>query len=80
MPNLNGDAAAARIKEINPNAPIIFMTGYAGDLTDLSAIQSETVLAKPFNRRNLLSTLFQHLNDTKKRDNQARQHTAGGRS
>jgi PAS domain S-box-containing protein len=80
MPNLNGDAAAARIKEINPNAPIIFMTGYAGDLTDLSAIQSETVLAKPFNRRNLLSTLFQHLSDTKKRDHQARQHTAGGRS
>ncbi len=63
MPGQNGDVAAEKIKQQKPNIPIVFMTGYAGDLADPSAIQEQAVLAKPFTRHELLRTLGENLPD-----------------
>ena len=79
MPKLNGDAAAAQIRSLDEHVPILFMTGYAGDLTDLSAIQKEAVLAKPFNRQSLLGAIANNLRQTKGATQDTEQ-TSGKRS
>lgn len=61
MPGLTGDAAAAQMRELKPSIPIVFMTGYAGDQSNLSLLHKETILTKPFTRQQLMLTLAEHL-------------------
>jgi CheY-like chemotaxis protein len=64
MPRKNGVHAYKEIKEINPDAKIILMSGYtAGHLSELSGLNlphPELVL-KPFSLINLLETITKHL-------------------
>ena len=60
MPGQNGDLAAVEIRAMKPDIPIVFMTGYAGDYTDLSAFHNEVVIKKPFNRSDLFSVLMRY--------------------
>lgn len=57
MPGQNGDKAAGQMKEVNSDIPVIFMTGYAGEFTDLNSFHNKTVIKKPFNRRDLFNVL-----------------------
>jgi PAS domain S-box-containing protein len=61
MPRQNGDVAAAQIRKLAPSIPVIFMTGYAGNDSNLSSLQKETILNKPFTRHQLMKTLAEHL-------------------
>jgi CheY-like chemotaxis protein len=63
MPNLGGVQAAERIRQIDPDARIIFATGYDKD----SALQNEmpsdeyTVLTKPYNIKELSVVINEQL-------------------
>jgi len=46
MPEMQGDRAAEHIRELRPDAKIIFCTGY--DLNALTDMSDETVINKPF--------------------------------
>lgn len=58
MPGLNGDEVARQIRQLNPGAAIIIMTGYVGNPTILESLQSETLLPKPFTRKALMDVLL----------------------
>lgn len=61
MPGMSGDKAAALMHEVSPGTPIIFMTGYAGDHAALNSLADQTVLAKPFSRSALISSIKETL-------------------
>ncbi len=61
MPGQNGDLAAIDMRAMDDSVPIVFMTGYAGDYTDLAAFHDETVIKKPFSRRELFTELNRYL-------------------
>jgi len=44
MPEMNGPTFAARVRELHPGIPVMFMTGHA----DRDLLRGETVLDKPF--------------------------------
>lgn len=61
MPNLTGPELANQILEIWPNLPILFVTGYAGEATELESASREDVLRKPFNLAALDQTIRRHM-------------------
>lgn len=65
MPGQNGDVAASQIKQVRPDIPLVFMTGYAGDqgAPREGRLLEEVVLWKPFTRHELLRTLAENLPD-----------------
>jgi len=65
MPHLGGMQLASKIREINPDLPVIFLTGY--DQTHLlngaKAIDNSDIFTKPANFDNLNHTIRQLLDD-----------------
>ena len=64
MPEMNGVEAYKRVKEMLPNARILFMSGYAGGeyMTQEVAAESAGCLHKPFRPDDLLSRVRAVLN------------------
>ncbi|WP_394178313.1 ATP-binding protein [Yoonia maritima] len=60
---LRGTKLAEVIREIEPSLPVIFMSGYAGDATELDegARPEDTKLMKPVQRQYLLSAIAKSL-------------------
>ena len=56
MPSMGGQAMAAAIKEIKPQMPIVFMTGYASD-QELLSQDEVTLLMKPFQTHELAGVI-----------------------
>jgi two-component system, cell cycle sensor histidine kinase and response regulator CckA len=56
MPGLSGIDLGARARELNPGLPIVYVSGYTGDLVPSGTRMEESgeVLAKPFDREALL--------------------------
>lgn len=63
MPRMDGFAAHAEMHQINPDVPVILMSGYAQKLADLppAAIHPSGVLPKPFGVKQLRDRLQQVL-------------------
>jgi len=63
MPKMGGVVAADKIREIAPDAPIIFATGYDPDssMNNLMPTQRETILHKPFTVHELSRVVSQSL-------------------
>ena len=61
MPGMNGRALARKLKENKPDLKVLFLSGYAADITgsELSNDQPGEFLQKPFSRIDLLSKLRQ---------------------
>jgi len=58
MPNIDGFELADRIREMRPELPILFMSGYArSPRLRLDKIASQPLLSKPFSSVNLISTI-----------------------
>ncbi len=57
MPNLGGPDAAARLREQRPDLKVIFASGHVQNLQDLTRLESETLLAKPYQRDVLLNCI-----------------------
>ncbi|MBR1759029.1 MAG: response regulator [Lachnospiraceae bacterium] len=53
MPEMNGIALAMKIKQMQPDAAIIFLTGYAQYAVDAFALHASGYLLKPVNRERL---------------------------
>ena len=53
MPDINGLALAAKIKEISPDTAIVFLTGYAQFAVDAFAMHASGYLLKPVDRERL---------------------------
>lgn len=63
MPRMNGFEATLKIKELNPELPIIIQTAYAMDTARIEAVKSgsDEYITKPIKIENLLSILNRHL-------------------
>lgn len=60
MPKMNGCETFLKIKEINPNANIVFMTAYSGDgcIQEIIKKYNPVILEKPFNTEDIESAVF----------------------
>jgi DNA-binding response OmpR family regulator len=56
MPNMHGSVFAMRARDLAPDVPILFMTGY-DDAHWFGNAANETVLRKPFRRSELAAHL-----------------------
>lgn len=63
MPEMSGRALAVRANELRPSLPVLFMSGYAGDLfaSRASIGLGTEVLEKPFTARSLLRAVGANL-------------------
>jgi len=63
MPNMMGNEVAARIHELRPEIPVLYMSGYAQPvLTENGTLQQGvTIIEKPFTRRDLLDRVHARL-------------------
>jgi signal transduction histidine kinase len=63
MPNLNGRDAAARVRDVHPGAPVLFMSGYTDEAIGHHGVleATEHFLQKPFTTEVLLEKLRQVL-------------------
>lgn len=63
MPELNGVKLSQKIKDINPNMPIICVSGYASDKTYKDTLPQvvDAILPKPFDGIKLRKTVFEIL-------------------
>ncbi|MFW5851646.1 MAG: two-component regulator propeller domain-containing protein [Bacteroidota bacterium] len=63
MPKINGYEATQRIKEMNPNIPIIAQTAYANSEAKINCFDAgcDHYLAKPYRARDLIETIGKHL-------------------
>jgi two-component system cell cycle sensor histidine kinase/response regulator CckA len=61
MPEMNGVEVFRRLREIDQQVPICFMTGYSADeiRSELSGLSEVTVLRKPFSLANLFEILHE---------------------
>ncbi|MCI5106030.1 MAG: response regulator, partial [Pseudomonadales bacterium] len=57
MPIMDGKTAADKMREIQPQLPILFVSGYVGDSEILEALQREVLLRKPFTRIELMGAI-----------------------
>lgn len=55
LPVLNGPQTFSRLRSINPDVPVIVMTGYDKDLVD--SLDADAVLSKPFKFNELFAVL-----------------------
>jgi len=61
LPDKNGIELAAAARELQPELPVLYISGYAEDLFATSARGGAHVLAKPFSRADLAERLTQLL-------------------
>ncbi|WP_233624388.1 PAS domain-containing sensor histidine kinase [Actinoplanes sp. ATCC 53533] len=63
MPNMMGNEVAARIHELRPEIPVLYMSGYAQPvLTENGTLQQGvTIIEKPFTRRDLIDRVHARL-------------------
>lgn len=63
LPKMNGMEATVKIKEINPEMPIIIQTAYAMSSAKEEAIRSgcDDFITKPINIKTLIAILHKHL-------------------
>ncbi len=61
MPGQNGDVTISNIRKVSEHVPVVFMTGYIGEVADLKAMQAETILTKPFTQSDLVAVLREKL-------------------
>jgi CheY-like chemotaxis protein len=61
MPRLDGPATLAAIRQIDPQVPCCFMSGFSADLSeeDLLALGAVRVFSKPFRLHEVLKVLEQ---------------------
>jgi CheY-like chemotaxis protein len=66
MPKMNGTETYEKIKEINPNAKVLFASGYCieGDVAEKLKIGCNGFIKKPFSMRNLSEKLRELLAPT----------------
>ncbi|PYJ44504.1 MAG: hypothetical protein DME86_00170 [Verrucomicrobia bacterium] len=72
MPEISGDELAASIKEIEPNKPVIMLTGFADLLTETGR-RSENVdliVSKPARLEDLRKAILKVMPKLKRRDSQ----------
>jgi CheY-like chemotaxis protein len=60
MPRMNGDQLAAAIKEIDPQVPVVMVTGF-GKSASIGASAVDVVVAKPFTRMDLRAAIEEAL-------------------
>ena len=65
MQDMNGPDCALKIKELRPEVPIVFMSGYCSDLIEYAPteLQNVPVLKKPFTLNNLMSYVSEAITD-----------------
>ncbi len=68
MPGMNGSDLAAIIEARRPDAKILFMSGYAGDLVKKVMRRGGGLLEKPFSAATLLQRIRRVLDDDPVRD------------
>ena len=74
MPEISGDELAASIKELEPNKPVIMLTGFA-DLINESGGRSENVdliVSKPARLDDLRKAILKVMPKSKRGDSQTR--------
>jgi CheY-like chemotaxis protein len=65
LPGMNGHDLAARVSARRPRIKVLFMSGYAADVsTDLGTEGGPAFLSKPFNERTLTAKLREVLDTT----------------
>lgn len=58
MPVMDGRQLAAALARLQPNLPIVFMSGYTAQLMDMRLVSPQLAfLAKPFRNEELLATV-----------------------
>ncbi len=57
MPGVSGPELVAAIKVVHPHIPVLFVTGFAGDIDDAAAFGGHDVLRKPFTLATLAAAL-----------------------
>jgi len=71
MPRLDGAAAAHRIREVRPDLPIIFITGYDREVIrqhSVDELDHSTIITKPFSMEELLQAIHALLQRTPEPD------------
>ena len=65
MPNLSGREALTRIREVDPDTPVLLWTGYdlSGAVDNAEAIGAQGVLRKPLKRKELADAIAKLLRD-----------------
>ena len=65
MPEMDGLALAARVRETNPKIPVVLMTGYPSIDTAIAALRGKAAdyIVKPFNIHQLYKTLDEKLHE-----------------
>ncbi len=65
MPEMDGLALTSRVKETNPNMPVVLMTGYPSVETAVNGLRNkvEDYIIKPFNINRLYKLLESKLKD-----------------
>ncbi|HEX2935202.1 MAG TPA: response regulator [Bacteroidales bacterium] len=65
MPVMNGYEATHKLREINPNIPVLAQTAYtmSEDFERLKATKFQEILAKPINEQDLLFTLRKYIKE-----------------
>ena len=71
MPRLDGVAAAHRIREVRPDLPIIFITGFDREVIrqhNVDELEHSTIITKPFSVKELQQAVHTLLQRTPKKD------------
>jgi signal transduction histidine kinase/ActR/RegA family two-component response regulator len=63
MPGITGPELVAAIRELHPKIPVLFMTGFAGDIEDAAQFGGNEVLRKPFTLTTLAAALDRVLDE-----------------
>jgi CheY-like chemotaxis protein len=69
MPGMSGIELARRLREKRPTFPIVFVTGYADELTKAAATGPTEVLSKPFTPSALVDAVRRVLGQATSRPN-----------
>ena len=59
MPQMDGVTLAERAREIRPDLPVVYATGFAGRVRELKETRLGPVLQKPFRQREVASAIEQ---------------------
>lgn len=79
MPDVNGITLAARIKELHPDAQIVFLTGYSEFALDAFKVRASGYLLKPVTQEQLAEEIeYAQSAVRRKRDSHIRVQTFGG--
>ena len=65
MPDMTGPEMVAALPAIYCSIPVIFVTGYAGDVSDNSMFEGHKLLRKPFTIRALQDTIVETVSQSR---------------